>query len=228
MRVHAYTVVAGLWLFTLVASCSPLAPQTDPSRFYVLHPTPVEPSTDSSQKLSDITFGVGPFELSPYLERSQLVTRVGPNEVSLSTVDRWAEPLREGIMRIMEENLVWYLEPQDVISHPWTSLEQPDYAIQMEMAQFERSAEGDAELWAIWVVRPAATGRRSAIIETKIVEPVDPPSSEELVKALSHALARRSQVGPLPQRAGGVVAARRRLVESGFVLVLQAGGSRLR
>ena len=139
-----------------------------------------------------LTVKVGPLQLPKYLDRPQIVTRLGPNEVSPSTIDRWAEPLKAGVLRAMEDNLLWYLEPQDIVAHPWSSLARPDYAIQMGVAQFERNAEGDAELLATWTVRPAATGRRSAIIETRIVEPVDPPSTDELVNALSRALARLS------------------------------------
>src|SRR6476660_6643335 len=54
----------------------------------------------------DAVLGLGPVAIPGYLDRPQIVTRVGPNELRLDEVARWGEPLRDGIARALQQDLL--------------------------------------------------------------------------------------------------------------------------
>ena len=155
----------------LLVACSPLGPQKDPSRFYVLNSVIEEAPRTTGQKLPDLSLGIGYSEISPYLDRAQIVSRVGTNEVSISKIDHWAEPLGEGILNALVTNLILMLEPAEVVNFPWTSSQAPDYALELNVIRFERDPNGDAELLVMWVLRSTETERRSEIIESSFSLP---------------------------------------------------------
>ncbi len=77
---------------------------TGPTRFYVLSPL----GGDHAGECPDgrtLSLGIGPLEVPRYLDRPQIMTRTGPNEMVLAEFDLWAEPLKEGIPRILARNL---------------------------------------------------------------------------------------------------------------------------
>ncbi len=77
---------------------------TGPTRFYLLSPI----GGDHAGGCPDgrtLSLGVGPIEVPRYLDRPQIMTRTGPNEMALAEFDLWAEPLKEGIPRILARNL---------------------------------------------------------------------------------------------------------------------------
>ena len=54
----------------------------------------------------DLTVGVGPVTLPPYLDRPQLVTRAGSNRAVLADFDSWVEPL-PGHVRAGPRARIW-------------------------------------------------------------------------------------------------------------------------
>ncbi len=193
MRCPSLEIFAVLLVATcsVMSGCSPLGPRSDPTRFYVLS-LALSDQERASQRMEGVVVGVGPFELSPYLDRPQIVTRVASNEVTVSGIDRWAEPLDEGIRLMAIQNLLMMLEPSEIVSHPWTSANAPDYSIVFSIDRFERNSDGNADLFAIWALRSPKTGGRGALRESAIVEPVEGESTEALVEGLSRALTRLS------------------------------------
>jgi hypothetical protein len=53
------------------------------------------------------TVGLLPPQVAPYLSREEIVTRAGPNSVTLADFDRWATPLPEGIAEMVAANLTF-------------------------------------------------------------------------------------------------------------------------
>jgi len=53
----------------------------------------------------NVGVGVGPVLMPSYLDRTQIVTRTASDQVALSMFHRWAEPLEEGIARIVAEQI---------------------------------------------------------------------------------------------------------------------------
>ena len=91
------TIAAGL----LFAGCA----ATTPTRFYTLSSLVAAPG-EASQGLPHLAIGVGPVTLPEYLNRPQIVTRVGSNRIALADFESWAEPLDGLFARILTENSV--------------------------------------------------------------------------------------------------------------------------
>jgi uncharacterized lipoprotein YmbA len=76
----------------LSAGCSPLAPQPDRSKFFILSPltdAPVGVSTTAgSTNNPPLTLGIGPIDFPDYLRRLEVVTQTSTNELDLSDEKR--------------------------------------------------------------------------------------------------------------------------------------------
>ncbi|OGQ95148.1 MAG: hypothetical protein A2521_00370 [Deltaproteobacteria bacterium RIFOXYD12_FULL_57_12] len=98
------------------------------------------------------TFGLGPVRLPEYLERAQIVSRASANRLELADSQRWAEPLAEGIPRVLVEDLAFLLDHDRVLRHPWPRSQAVDCQVVVEMVQFEAGPERAATLTARWTV----------------------------------------------------------------------------
>jgi uncharacterized lipoprotein YmbA len=63
--------------------------------------------------------GVGPVIMPGYLDRTQIVTRPGTDHVEISMFNRWAEPLEDGISRILAEEISARVPTERVVMFPW-------------------------------------------------------------------------------------------------------------
>ena len=85
------------------ASCTVLAPRADPSRFFVL--TPLADAAPSSGGERVASLGLGPIHLPRYLDRPEIVTRVGPNEVKPALFDYWGGSLTRQFETVLAQNM---------------------------------------------------------------------------------------------------------------------------
>ena len=99
-----------------------------------------------------ISLGIGPIELPPYVDRPQIVTRSGDNRLHLAEYDRWGEPLKEGVARVLAENLSTIVGTDHVVLFPWKASEIPDYQITVNVTRFDATATGTAVLTARWSI----------------------------------------------------------------------------
>lgn len=178
-------ILAGLAVGSGLEACSPLSPQEDPTRFYYLRR--VEASQETERVKLDVSIGVGPIRLTPYLKRTPIATRVGKNEIEYSQIDRWAEPLANVIPFIIAQNLNRLLDPDDIELHPWYGADRMQYAVKVDMLAFNRNTAGDAELEADWEIEDN-TGRDLYSDYTKLVVPATDNTTEASVFALGVAL----------------------------------------
>ena len=63
--------------------------------------------------------GVEQVRLPGHLDRPQLVTWTGQNELKVDEFLRWAEPFEDGVTRTLTENLASLLPEYRVIRKPW-------------------------------------------------------------------------------------------------------------
>jgi uncharacterized lipoprotein YmbA len=91
-----------LTLALLLAGCSGLipAPQTDPTRYFVLTGPPPAAAAGGSLRI-----GLRTVELAAYLKSPDMIVRQGTNEIALQDYARWGEPLDAGIARLLRESL---------------------------------------------------------------------------------------------------------------------------
>lgn len=160
-----------------------LGPQPDPSQFFLLSPAAVE----APGAQVPVRVGVGPVTLPGYLDRPQLVTRLGTNQIALSENDRWAEPFPDNLTRTLEASLARMLPGSSFVAYPWYATDAPDYAVALVVRQFEADTSGLVVLdatWSLW--------RDDERIDTRTVrieEPAAGPDRAASVAAHSRALA---------------------------------------
>ena len=169
----------------LGGGCTLPGARSDPSTFFTLTPTEV---LDASAGVPCNILGLGPVAIPRYLDRPQLVTRVGQNELRLADVARWAEPLRESIVRVLRQDLVAASAAQTVVLYPWAASASVELAVAVDILRFEPSGGGDAELVARWSVREVPHGRVLLVRESRIAEPAQESGPGARVAALSRAL----------------------------------------
>jgi uncharacterized lipoprotein YmbA len=119
-------------------------------RFYTLDAPEPPVAADGAPSIS-----VGPVSIPELVDRPQLVVRVRANEVVLTEQERWAEPLRGAITRVVAANLATALSARVVGQRNGDA----DYRVTLDVQRFE-SGE-DALIEAGWTVVPRTGERRS-------------------------------------------------------------------
>ena len=118
------------------------------TRFYVLAPLagPVATAADSRP----VTIGVGPVRLPGYIDRAPLVTRRGAEEIDVADLDRWGEPLADGVPRTIADNLAALMPADRIALFPWSGSRAPQYQVVIEVARFDGPLGGALVLDARW------------------------------------------------------------------------------
>ncbi len=141
---------------TVVCGCSVLSPQEDRSRYFVLMPVASSdntPPTGVASESHTVTVGLGPISVPRYLDRPEVVTRLTDTEFSVSETDRWGEPLDTSVSRVLTQDLSSELPRLEIVPFPWSKKTQIDYRVSVEFLRLERTAEGKADVQAIWTIR---------------------------------------------------------------------------
>ncbi len=134
--------LAAVILLAVLAGCG----STPNSKHYILRARQLPPQADST-----LSVGVGPIEVPEYLQRNSLVFSSGDNRVNLAHTQRWAEPLEDGIARVITLNLAGLLQTQDIRPYPWHPDRRPDFALKLRVLELEASPQS-ARLVAEWLV----------------------------------------------------------------------------
>ncbi len=182
---------------TILTSCAFLSALggclggSPPSRFYLLSPLPVSESPATAA--SGVAIGVGPVALPEYLNRSQIVSRAGENQLQLAEFDRWAEPLGKNFTRVLVLNLSTLLSTDRVALHPWNRSTPIDYQVTVDVARFEAGPDEKISLLARWSI--VDTGKRETLLMRKSIfsEPIASNGYEATVESMSRAVAALSR-----------------------------------
>jgi uncharacterized lipoprotein YmbA len=97
--------------------------------------------------------GVGPVELPEHLERPQIVTRIGSNELYLSEFNRWAEPLEENFSNVLAGNLSLLLSTDKVLVYPWIGNLEVKRQVRVNIRQFDGLSGGKVLLKVLWGIK---------------------------------------------------------------------------
>lgn len=123
------SILALLTTPVLVAGCVP----AEPVRFFAL--TPLEASAAAGD--SEVAIGVLPIALAAYLDRSGIVLRMQPNELAISSMHNWIEPLDTQARRVVARNLAQLLGTDRVFLLPEQRLMELDYVVEISVERFE-------------------------------------------------------------------------------------------
>src|SRR5262245_36920892 len=163
--------------------------KTPPTRFYVLPAlTGAETVALSSGVKPDLTIGVGPVTLPPYLDRPQIVTRASQAKLELGEFDQWAAPLQDTFARVLAENLSLLLGTDRVLLHPWPRTTEIDYQVIVEVLLFDGGLGSEVGLEARWSLI-GADGKERLTRKTRFQAPANPRDYEATVTAMSRILA---------------------------------------
>jgi uncharacterized lipoprotein YmbA len=188
---------AALWATVLLCGCG-ASPQAN---FYTLGaldaPAPAEAKAAYSVAIGAVT-------VPDALDRPQIVTRAGANQVTINEFERWAGPLKGEIARTIAENLTQLLGGANVFTYPQSANVNAAYRVLVDVQRFD-STPGDAAtvevLWQVWPGNGAAKNGRSVAREA-----VQGKNYDALVAAHNRALAAVSRDIANAIRAAGAAA----------------------
>jgi uncharacterized lipoprotein YmbA len=142
-------VLIGL-LSTLAAGCAGPSPR---SKYYLLNALPDQAAGQMTTAATDgLSIGIGPVSWPDYLDRQQIVIRTGPNEITFSEFDRWAEPLKNNFMRVLKEDLVDRLRTDNIFIYPWPPEAVVEFQLSAEVTRFDAHPGDSAKLDVQWVI----------------------------------------------------------------------------
>lgn len=177
-----------LFVALLAAGCG-----TSPTpRFYTLSPqAPAVSAPGPAATAGRPSVGVAAVTLPEAVDRPQLVSRTGVNEVAIAQQHRWAGPLRDEVPRVLAENLSRLSGNPRVVAHPAAAAAAADYRVLVDFRRFDGTVGGEVVLEALWTVQSAkgdivSAGRSAAR------EPVGAAGYDALAAAYSRALSKLS------------------------------------
>lgn len=177
-------------LLMVLAGCA----STPPSRFYVLSPLPSF-GTERQELANErcLAIAIGPIELSAYLDRPQIVTRLSPNELKLAEFDKWAEPLKDNFSRVLAENLSALLCVDAIAWFPRGGPTPIDYRVEVNVIRLDGNLGGNASLVARWTVYAEDEGKVLLARKSSFSEAIGAQDYKALVSAQSRMIAALSQ-----------------------------------
>ena len=181
--VPAVRVRLALGLLLLLAGCA----STPRENLYTLSAVAPQHAGAANQD-SGLVVLVEPVTIPELVDRPQFVLSAGDSRVSLLEQQRWAEPLKAQIARIVALNLGRLLGSARVSTKLLAGGGDAGYRVNLDVQRFE-SRPGDAvSLEVLWTVRrgsaPEVTSGRSAVREA-----AGAPGYDALVAAHDRALA---------------------------------------
>ncbi|MCU0598210.1 MAG: PqiC family protein [Desulfobacterales bacterium] len=142
----------------------------------------------------DVLIGIGPAQFPDYLDRPQIITRLGSNQLDVSEFNRWGGKLDQDFLNILAENLSLILDSSKVIAFPWKGQIEPDYRIALDIHQFEGQDGGAVLLNVTWAILEKANDTGPLFINRSIIsQPVSGQGYGALVSAYSLAVAELSR-----------------------------------
>lgn len=144
-----YSVLVGTLLVGVLSGCG----TSPPSRLYVIEPMTM---TGSANSVAGLTIAIGPITLPEHLDRKEILTHDEPYRVNTAEFDRWAEPLDQGIIAALAENLSILIPTDHVVTYPFDNAHQIDYRVNVRVISFAAEPSGEVELKVSWVIYDTA------------------------------------------------------------------------
>ena len=137
---------------TVLVACGStlLACGTTPNpNLYVLEPMQ---QLSASAATDGVTYLVGPIVIAETLNRPEIVNRDEQYRVHVDPLERWAQPLDEGISSTIAENLRILLHTDRIIVYPWSFTNIADYVIRANILDFGPTSASRVTLNVSWMI----------------------------------------------------------------------------
>lgn len=168
-------------LLALAACATPLK-----TRYYTLFGLAQAPVAAASAA-AQYRVAIGPVSVPEALDRLQVVLRVAPNRYAISDSERWSEPLKREIPRVLAQEVGRRLPAAHVAANFQYGGQDADYRVWMDLLRFESAPGESITLEAAWSLRNRA-GERLREGRFVLVEGVDAAGISPLVAAHGKAL----------------------------------------
>jgi uncharacterized protein len=172
------TRISLVFVFVLAAGCA----SAPPERFYTLSSGLAAGIARSDTARSVV---VAPAALPELVDRPQLVMHADANRVAILEQQRWAEPLRVGIPRVVAENLGKLLVSSQVSTRD-DAIGSPDCRVSIDVRRFDARAAAEVTVDALWTVACAGAPRR--VGQSHAQQAVVGPRYDAVVAAYGRAL----------------------------------------
>jgi uncharacterized protein len=149
MAKHIAALLATAMAALILVGCG----TTAASRFYTLSST----ATAASAPALNVTVVVGPVAIPATVDRPEFVTERGSNGVDVDGFNRWAEPLNDGIARVVADDLSTLLGGATVAVAPLANFAAA-YRVTLRVQRFESVLGTSVLVDAVWVVRKEPGG----------------------------------------------------------------------
>ncbi|MBW2368251.1 MAG: membrane integrity-associated transporter subunit PqiC [Deltaproteobacteria bacterium] len=188
-RTH-YVTVWAIVSTILMVGCVNLGVGTkNVTRFYVLSPVAsVDPHLRLLDESGDIAIGIDPVALPPILKRNQIISRVSDHEVKIAQFERWAEPLKDNIGRVLSENIAILTGVKQTIVFPWGRAAQPTYRLSVNVVRFDATLSGDATLSVHWGIKVGSEASETVKKRSDFSTPIENTDVDAMVTAMSRLL----------------------------------------
>lgn len=169
----------------LLAGCA----SSPSARFYTLTPLGhQEAKAPLPGAATPVSVSIAPVEIPDYLDRPQIVTRDGRNELRLAEFDRWAGSLSDNISAVLAENLSTLLGSDQVSVYPRMRAEQADYSVTMRVLRLDCVPGDRVFLKVQWTVFAGKDGKDVATRMATFTESLSDNRYETVVAAVSNTL----------------------------------------
>ena len=179
-------VLGGVLAICALGALGGCARDAAPVRFYLLAAV-APPAASAARDDRPGTIGVGPVRLPSYLDRLDIVTRRGAEEIDLDDQHRWGEPLADCVPRTIADNLTALMPSERIALFPWVPTRSIQYQVVVDVARFDGPLAGPVVLDARW--RVIGADRRDVVDRRfTISEPTGAATYPAMVAAMSRAL----------------------------------------
>ncbi len=165
-----------------------------PSRFYTLAPAEVRDAPVAAA--NGVPLAIGPIDIPDYLDRQQIVTRSGENELVVSDFDRWGGSLERDISSSLVATAADRLAPRGILVFPWRSIPPASatgaYRASIAISRFDGALGRSVVLRGRWQLVRERDGREEFLTmkQVAIAEQVAGGDYGALVAAMQRALVR--------------------------------------
>jgi uncharacterized lipoprotein YmbA len=173
----------------ILAGCFGSSP---PSRFYTL--TQVATVSSATALSPEKLLVVGPVIIPDYLNRQQIVTRTGANELVIAEFNRWGGSLGNDISRALLADLSARLGPGGFTVLPWQAIPlstfKTAYRVPVDIARFDGIIGQEVVLNATWQLLLKQGLHEQPLLskEVTIIEHTGGGTYEDLVATMGRAL----------------------------------------
>ena len=166
-----------------------------PSRFFTLAPVEAQ-ATHVLTGTRNAPLAIGPVEIPDYLDRQEIVTRTGMNELRIAELDRWGGSLEQEITASLVTTIGNRLALSDVVVVPWKPAAIAPvthaYRATITILRFDGSLGQSVVLHGRWELslETGATEKSLLVKEATVSEKAEGADYEALVAAMQRALVR--------------------------------------